>query len=197
MNNAGNISTIKARLSANPEPAVYVLFALQPLLNILSYWTARTGGGNTLTLLLRFGVLAVVVLAGFLLSGRKRLWIFGGAACGLFWLCHMAVCASVGYEDRISDLTNFVRVLQMPLFTCCFVVFLRRKPTLLRTMERALILNFWLISAGVLLSVVTGTSAMTYSYNQYGIMGWAANSNAQSAILSALTPVVVLYACRR
>ena len=197
MNNAGNISTIKARLSANPEPAVYVLFALQPLLNILSYWTARTGGGNTLTLLLRFGVLAVVVLAGFLLSGRKRLWIFGGAACGLFWLCHMAVCASVGYEDRISDLTNFVRVLQMPLFTCCFVVFLRRKPTLLRTMERALILNFWLISAGVLLSVVTGTSAMTYSYNQYGIMGWAANSNAQSAILSALTPVAVLYACRR
>ena len=100
MNNAGNISTIKARLSANPEPAVYVLFALQPLLNILSYWTARPGGGHTLTLLLRFGVLAVVVLAGFLLSGRKRLWIFGGAACGLFWLCHMAVCASVGSRCR-------------------------------------------------------------------------------------------------
>ncbi|MBQ9269363.1 MAG: O-antigen ligase family protein [Oscillospiraceae bacterium] len=197
MNNAGIISKIKSRLSANPQPAVYALFALQPLLNILSYWTARTGGGNTLTLLLRFGVLAVVALAGFLLSGRKRRWLAAGAACALFWLCHMAVCASVGYEDWISDLTNFVRVLQMPLFTGCFLVFLRWKPELLRTMERALLLNFWLISACVLLSVVTGTSAITYTNSQCGVMGWAANSNAQSAILSALTPVAVLYACRR
>lgn len=51
------------------------LILLQPVLDILSFWQDQAGADNTLTLALRFGMLLVVALAGFCLSGRKRIYV--------------------------------------------------------------------------------------------------------------------------
>lgn len=49
-----------------------VLMAIQPLMDILSFWTDRLGMSNTITLLLRFAVFAVVCVLGFVTSSRPR-----------------------------------------------------------------------------------------------------------------------------
>ena len=51
---------------------VIILMAIQPLMDILSFWTDRLGMSNTITLLLRFAVFAVVCLLGSFTSARKK-----------------------------------------------------------------------------------------------------------------------------
>ena len=112
-----------------------VLFVLQPLMDILSFWLDKLGMGNTLTLGLRFLVLAAFVLLGFCLSKRKRVYILFAAACLSLLIGHIFACTIKGYLNPAHDLTNFVRVVQMPLFTLCFITALRR--------------NLWVTLSGV------------------------------------------------
>ena len=66
------------------------LILLQPVLDILSFWQDQAGADNTLTLALRFGMLLVVALAGFCLSGRKRIYVALAFVLLGFGLCHAA-----------------------------------------------------------------------------------------------------------
>lgn len=197
MRNAVSTQVHDSIIRKHLEQIIYVIFLLQPLLNALSYWCSRLGSGNTLTLLLRLGVFAGVALLGILCSKRKWPWLVFGILCAVFWICHMIICSAAGYENWLTDLTNYIRVLQMPVFALCFIVLLMEQPELEETLRRAMGINLCLIALLLFLSVITGTSAQTYSYNEFGFMGWASNSNAQSAILSALIPVTVLWAIRR
>ena len=174
-----------------------ILFVLQPLMDILSYWTDRLGMGNTLTLALRFAVFAVVGILGFCVSRRKKAYGIAAAACAFLLLGHCLACYIKGYLDPVSDLTNFVRVVQMPLFAFCFISFLRANDQCYRAIEIALITNFWLISVSVAVSVLTGTANPTYQESGFGILGWFATSNAQSTVMSILTPVVITLCYRR
>lgn len=49
--------SLRDRLAPALPTVLLILLILQPLLDILSYWTDRLGMANTLTLLLRFAVL--------------------------------------------------------------------------------------------------------------------------------------------
>ncbi|MCC8121486.1 MAG: O-antigen ligase family protein, partial [Oscillospiraceae bacterium] len=72
-------------------------------------------------------------------------------------------------------------------------------------MENALILNFWIIALSVLLSVITGTAEYTYTYTPYGadaaaslgIIGWFSTGNAQSAVVSVLSPLAGILTYRK
>ena len=77
--------------------------------------------------------------------------------------------------------------IQMPVFACCFLVFLQEGKKCYSAMERGLTACFYIITISVLLSVLTGTYAQTYSFNGFGVLGWFSNTNAQSAILGALS----------
>lgn len=184
-------------LPAHLPAFMILLFVLQPLMDILSYWTDRLGMGNTLTLSLRFAVLAVVGLLGFGISRRKKAYGVAAAACVFLLLGHCLACYIKGYLDPVSDLTNFVRVIQMPLFAFCFISFLRANDQCYRAIETGLILNFWIISVSVAASVLTGTGNPTYQESGYGILGWFATSNAQSSVMSILTPIVITLCYRR
>lgn len=186
-----------AWISAHLPALILLLFILQPLMDILSYWADRLGMGNTLTLALRFAILAAVGILGFCVSRRKRAYGIAVAACAFVLFGHCLACYITGYLDPISDLTNFVRVIQMPLFAFCFISFLRANDKCYRAIETALIINFWLISASVVASVLTGTANPTYDESGFGILGWFATSNAQSTVMSILTPIVITLSYRR
>ncbi len=176
---------------------IIILFVIQPLMDILSYWTDRLGMGNGLTLALRFLVLIGFALLGFVLSGKKRVYLIFAALCGVLIAGHVYACSLKGYLDPVSDLTNFVRVIQMPLFTFCFITCLKRNRRCYRAMEKGCVINFWIIAASIALSILTGTAGTTYEENGFGIIGWFATTNAQSAILSILVPITVTLAYRR
>ncbi|MCC8121487.1 MAG: O-antigen ligase family protein [Oscillospiraceae bacterium] len=108
-----NPQTAAQRLKAHLPLLITILFAIQPLMDILSYWMDRLEYSNTLTLLLRFAVLLAVVLMGFSLSRRKWVYFVTAGVLAALLIGHCACCFYVGYVDSVGDVTNFVRVAQM------------------------------------------------------------------------------------
>ncbi len=80
-------------------------------------------------------MLLVVALAGFCLSGRKRIYVALAFVLLGFGLCHAAAVIQVdlqtlpgereatGFWMLLSDFANYVRVAQIPVFTLCFITF--------------------------------------------------------------------------
>ena len=126
---------------------VFCLIILQPLLDILSFWTDHLSMGNTLTLALRFAVLVGFGLFGFLLSKRKRAYLVLFAVYLILLIGHVYACTLRGYRRPFADLTNFARVAQMPLFAFCFITCLKQNRRCYRAIEKGLTANFWIITA--------------------------------------------------
>lgn len=173
---------------------VTVICALQPVMDVLSFWQAELDMSNTLTLALRFGVMLVVALLGFCLSRQKKVYIIAGIICAALWALHCYACLQKGYLNPISDVINYVRVIQMPLFAVCFISLMKRNPRCFEGIKRGFAANFVIITAVLVLSLLTDTCRPTYDLSWLGFMGWFSTSNAQSAIMSMLTPVVVWMA---
>ena len=172
---------------------VLVLCLVQPVLDVLSFWLDRLGMGNAVTLLLRFGLLFGMVGLGFLLSRRKWVYFAMAAVLGLFTMCHAAVCWMNGYEGIVSDLTNLVRIYQLPLITLSFVTFLGENRNCMGSIRLGFTVNLAVILVVEVLSVATGTNPWTYPNKEVGILGWFYFANAQSAILSMIVPVALAW----
>ncbi len=177
-----------------------VLFIIQPVMDVLSYWLTECGVSNTVSLLLRFFVLFGTGALGFALSRHKRIYLLFGGIVLAFAALHGWACMSAGYEgwqNPVYDLTNYIRVVQIPLFTMCFITFLRETGEEgYQTIERGFVINFGLIVLVEILSTVTGTDPHTYANKQIGVLGWFYFANSQSAILSAMVPVILIKALR-
>ena len=69
----------KTWLSSHTPQITAGLFLIQPVMDVLSYWLQEWGVSNLPTLLLRFGVLGLTMLFGFILSERKRVYYIAAA----------------------------------------------------------------------------------------------------------------------
>ena len=170
---------------------IFVLFALQPLMDVLSYWLAYLGKSTSLALLLRMAVLAATVLLGYILSDNKKVYWILAAVSVIYFALHAAAMIYVGYVSPFEDITNYVRVIQIPWFTFCFITFMKAEKRAFRWICAGCGAAFVIISVIVLLSVVTGTYAHTYEDTQTGVLGWFATTNSQAAIMSMLAPIVL------
>ena len=172
-----------------------VLCAIQPVLDALSYWQSELGIGGTSVL--RAFLLLLLAGMGFAVSDRKRLYVLLFGVLGLFWAAHCFSCCQNGYSGWQEDLSNFIRVLQLPVTTFALISCLRREDDCLDGLLCGLFLAFCVILFLQILSLVTGTEPYTYPNKQLGLRGWCFWPNAQSAILSLLAPMAILYALRR
>lgn len=190
---------------ARPAPrwlpgAMVGLCVAQPLLDVLSFWTQNLSWGSKLTLSLRLLIFLGVVLAGFLLSQRRRVYWLCAAVCAALYAGHVFAClrahAPFAAANLISDATNYIRFIQLPLFTLALITFLRRCEQGYASLERGITIAFWIIAAVMLLSALTGTDPYTYPNKQLGLRGWFYFANSQSAILSMLVPLALCPALR-
>lgn len=184
---------------------LFVLCVIQPFLDVLSYWMNELGYGTTLTMGLRMMLLVATAICGFLLSDRKRSYLIMVAvlallAAGHVWACLRASGISGKIYDRgamFTDLANFVRVAQLPVFALCFMTFLKRSGELgWNAVKKAMVVNLFVIAAVELISAVTGTNPYTYENKSIGLLGWFYFANSQSAILSMLVPLVLCAALK-
>jgi hypothetical protein len=169
-----------------------LLLAVQPLLDVLSYFWSLTGHGNLLTLGLRLGVLGVAVLYGFYRSQHKGIYWSAAGVLVLYWVIHVIFCVQAGYQDPFSDLTNYIRVVQIVAYTLCFITFLRFGEPVYRAVITGLCLNLGICALVVFLSTLTGTDPHTYSQAGLGALGWFSTTNSQSAVLSVLVPIALM-----
>ena len=181
------------------------LIVIQPALDVLSFWLNAAGMGNALTLALRCALLVAVFLLGFALAEKRRRYLILAAVLVAFAACHAAAVLqadamtlpsegeATGLGALLSDLINYVRVAQIPVFTFCFITFLKRSGEAgLRSIKKGFLIALLLIAAVEVLSVLTGTDPHTYAAKDIGVLGWFYGTNAQSAILCILIPVSIM-----
>lgn len=190
-------TNIKNRLSDMLPLLVTVLFILQPCMDVLSYGSSLLGISNIYTLLLRFAVLAAVLICGFLLAEKKRVYIITASLLFVYTLCHIGACMLKGYNDPVSDIANLIRIFQMPLFTLCFITFIRSNGKVTESIRTGFVLCLIIIAAVEVISVITGTNPYTYENKSIGIIGWFYDSSAQSAVLSTLVPVFAAWTLQK
>ena len=148
-------------LSSHIPHLTAALFLIQPVMDIISYWLQEWGVSNLPTLILRFGVLGATVLIGFVLSDRKKVYYIAAAILILLGLGHIWACLQVGYVGPIADLTNYVRVIQMPVTVLCLITFFRKDDRSFDGMQLGLTAALLITLAVEIISVVTGTDPNT------------------------------------
>lgn len=176
---------------------VLILCLIQPLMDVLSFWMNRWGAGNTVTLLLRLAVLIGMAAAAFCVSRRRALYWCMSAVLLLLTAGHAALCCVYGYQDPVGDLTNLVRIYQFPVTVLAFFTFLRCEPRCREAVKLGFSGSLALILLVEVLAAVTGTDPHTYANKGVGVLGWFMTPSAQSAILSMLVPVVVVFVTER
>lgn len=160
----------KTWLSSHVPHITAGLFLIQPVMDILSYWLQEWGISNLPTLVLRFGVLGFTMLSGWMLSQRKRVYYIAAGVIAFIGLGHIWACMQVGYASPISDLTNYIRVVQMPITVLCLITFLRQDERSFEAMQLGLTGALLLTLAVEIISVITGTDPGTYT-DGTGIIG--------------------------
>ena len=186
------MNSLRQKTIGSLPKLVFVLFLLQPMMDVLSFWMDQWGMGNTLTLALRMAVLGATVLVGFFLTRNRRVYYIAGGVLMLLAAGHMAACMQAGYRSPFTDLSNFARVAQLPVTTICLITAMRENEDSYRAMAWGFAVNLGLILAVELLASLTGTEPHTYRDGK-GFMGWFQNTNSQSCILSMLPPVAVVF----
>ncbi len=192
----GTVTEMRTRLTKHLPIFIIALFVIQPLLDVLSFWMAKFQISNTLTLLLRLLVLVVTVLVGFVVSRNKKVYFIAAAVCLVVGIGHIFACWQNGYQNIITDLSNYVRVLQMPLTVLCLISVMKVNELGYGAMQKAIVINMLIILVVQVLAVVTGTEPHTYD-DGAGLIGWFSNTNTQSAIVNMIAPVAVVRLYQR
>ena len=94
-----------------------VLIAMQPVLDILAYWTRSPDG--TAAGMLRLAIMLILPLHLLITLKKKGRFILSMAAIALVGAAHVANCLRVGYLDMRFDLVYLARVMQMPILAIC------------------------------------------------------------------------------
>ncbi len=172
---------------------VLVLLTIQPLLDVMSYFL-NLQGKTAISTLLRFGLLAVVALVGFLLTKAKKMYLLLFGVVALFWAAHVLNCWRIGYTSFVQDTGNLLRMLNFPIYVMTFLVILQRDPDQRRWFFLGTAIAFGEIVLFTAIPWLTGNPVYTYEQIQVGVLGWFAVPSAQSAILVLTVPLVIYWA---
>ena len=170
------------------------LFAVQPCLDVLAYWTRndRVTPAGIIRLLL---LLALPCYVLFRNPEKKKLLLFL-AFTGSFCLLHVFNCLRNGYLSPVFDIRYMASVVQMPVFAVCFLMAIREEHS-----KEAALCGFGIAAALTVLflviSRVTNTGNVTYGEGM-GYSGWVidVNRNANSTNLVIFAALSVYLAIR-
>lgn len=185
--------TVKDAIVGKLPWIVGVIIVVQPVLDVLSYFLGELGN-NSLSTALRFLMLMVVALLGFVVSDKKRVYVIFYGIMAVFWVAHMANCFRIGYQSMVSDTANFMRIMNFPIFALSFITFFKKGEKLRKFVYTAFAINLGEVVLFTALPWLTGHPVYTYDTLYLGVMGWFGVANAQSAIIVLLAPLAILFA---
>ena len=175
-----------------PLLLITILFAVQPCLDVLAFWTKNdtaTPAGY-----IRLVILVLLPLISFVVSGEKKRQLAFYAIAGGFCLLHCLNCFRNGYISPAYDIRYLASVIQMPVFTVCFFTLIHdddTKEAALRGVKAAALLTILFF----VLARITNTGNVTYGEG-LGYSGWVIdeNRNANSTIFVILGCFSIYFA---
>lgn len=172
---------------------IIIICILQPVLDVISFFSEQYNISNYITLILRFSLLAFVFISAFALSERKKVYYITVTVLAVFTLLHIISCYLSVYNNPLQDLTNLIRIYQMPVYVLCFYTFLFTNKSSFDALKYGIVSVVIIIAAIEIVSVITNTNPYTYENKGIGIIGWFYDSSAQSAVLSTLVPIFLSF----
>lgn len=164
---------------------LFLLIAVQPVLDALAYWTNNSS--SSWAGYIRLAVMFILPAVMLYRLENKKHFLLSMAVIAALCALHFLNCFRVGYIDPVRDIKYTIGVAQMPVLAICFVYAIKdeaMRDQAVKGMETAALLS--LIS--LVLSVITGTANCTYGIG-LGVSGWVIDTNrcANSIILVTLS----------
>ncbi len=185
-----------SRLIPHLPKVTFALFILQPIVDVMSFWVVKLGVGNTVTLALRMLMLAVTVLIGFAVSEKKTVYYIAALISVFIGAGHIFAAWQFGYTNIFTDMTNYIRVLNMPWTTIALISCIKANRDCYGAIKSGILTCLLIIFSVQILAVATGTEPHTYK-DGAGYIGWFSNTNSQSSILTVTAPVAIAWLYRR
>ncbi len=182
---------MKKTVSFFKEKLLFLLLAVQPVLDAIAYWTQSDDG--TIAGKIRLAIMIVTPLILLFKLEKKRNFVIVMAVMGVYSLLHILNGFRVGYINMYFDVSYLVRVLYMPVMAVCLVFLVnteKKRDQLIKGVFTAACLTLLFFAVAVL----TKTYNVTYAEGM-GISGWVIDDNrcANSIILVSLTCFAVFF----
>ena len=171
-----------------------LLIVIQPLLDVLAFWTKSPDG--TLAGYIRLAIMLLLPLYLLFTLKEKKRFVLSMAAIALVCLLHILNCMRVGYVSMAFDISYAAKTAQMPILAVCFMHCIRNEQTRNQAYW-GLFFAAAITAASIALSWLTGTSNVTYGVG-LGISGWVIDDNrcANSVIVVTLAAFSVFCAVK-
>ena len=172
------------------------LIVMQPLLDIIAFWTKNPDG----TLAGYVRLLIMVCLPLYLLftlrGSERKSFIFWMLGIGLICALHIANTIRTGPVSLGFDISYTAKVAQMPILAVCFMYSIKNDQTRNQAYW-GLFFAAGITAAALGLSVLTGTANCTYGEG-LGVSGWVIDDNrcANSIILVTLAAFSIFCAVK-
>ena len=104
-----------------------LLIVLQPVLDILAYWTKNPEG--TMAGVIRLLIMVLLPLYLLFALKEKKRFILSMAAIALVCLLHILNCMRLGYVSMTFDISYAAKTAQMPILAVCFMYCIKNEQT--------------------------------------------------------------------
>lgn len=171
-----------------------LLIVLQPLLDILAFWTKSPDG--TLAGYIRLAIMLLLPLYLLFTLKEKKRFVLSMAAIALVCLLHILNCLRLGYVNLAFDVAYAAKTAQMPILAVCFMHCIRSEQTRNQAYW-GLFFAAAITAVSIGLSWLTGTANVTYGAG-LGVSGWVIDDNrcANSVIVVTLAAFSVFCAVK-
>lgn len=145
-----------------------MLIVLQPILDILAYWTKSPEGtaAGTVRLII---MLALPLYLLFTLKEKKRFIAIMAVIAAVFAL-HILNCMRVGYVDMVYDVSYAAKTAQMPILAVCLLYLIKNEQTRNQAYW-GLFFAAAIVAFSIVAGMITGTANVTYG-DGLGVSGW-------------------------
>lgn len=176
----------------------------QPLLDIFSFFM-NGYNLNSISTIIRMGFLLFLIVYTFLITTHRKIYYITVLSFALFFVLHAAGNMQRGYISILNDVAMYSRIIYIPVYIIFFYeTWLRLRSfvdqkELIKMVNNLAVINFIIISASIGLSYLLNIPSYSY-YNPevgfFGVKGWFLVANSQSAIVSLLACISILYSYR-
>lgn len=163
---------------------LFLFVIMQPLLDILAFWTSSETG--TVAGYIRLMFMIIFPLHLLLSYKDRKSLIFSLGIIVALALAHVLNLFRVGYINVVSDVKNMAKIMYLPIMAVCLCCYVQDEKTK-KQVVNGLLVNCFLLASVIIISYVTGTYNPTYGYG-LGTSAWVTDQNrcTHSVILSAL-----------
>lgn len=172
------------------------LIVMQPLLDIIAFWTKNPDGTLAGYVRLIIMVCLPLYLLFTLRGSERKSFIFWMLGIGLVCALHIANTIRTGPVSLGFDISYTAKVAQMPILAVCFMYSIKNDQTRNQAYW-GLFFAAGITAAALGLSVLTGTANCTYGEG-LGVSGWVIDDNrcANSIILVTLAAFSIFCAVK-